>query len=187
LDEDDLDLMDENVGRTSSSRLTRLRRGSSPTERRSRRVSDEEEDEDDLELPQVQDIQRIWDDDRGGREDEDDADRDDMDDFIEYEDEDEDQQQMNEQERRQKRQEAKQRMRANVVRGAIPGIDAKYVHESELNSGLILMLILSSAWDEIHEVFGDGHEYDWALEGEDDVRKDEEVAKPELKYQDVRS
>jgi hypothetical protein len=48
-----------------------------------------------------------------------------------------------------------------------------------------LILILHSAWDEIHEVFGDGHEYDWALEG-DDVNNDEEAAKPELKYQDVR-
>jgi transcription elongation factor SPT6 len=143
LDEDDLDLVEENTGRASSSRLTRLRRGSSPSERRARRVSDEEEDEDDLELPQVhQDIQRIWDD-GGGREDDDEADRDDMDDFIEYEDDDEDQQQMNEQERRQKRQEAKQRMRANVVRGSVPGIDAKYV-------GILtcsLLFVLTSAFE----------------------------------------
>jgi transcription elongation factor SPT6 len=88
----------------------------------------DDDDEDDLELPQVQDIQSIWDDERtGGREDDDDVDLDDMDNFIDYEDDEDDQQQMNEQERHQKRQEAKQRMRANVVRGAVPGIDAKCV------------------------------------------------------------
>ena len=43
-----------------------------------------------------------------------------------------------------------------------------------------------SAWDEIHEVFGDGHDYDWALEGDDEQTYDEELLKPEMKYQDVR-
>ena len=43
-----------------------------------------------MELPQVQDIQNIWDDERNaaGRDDDDDMD-DDMDNFIEYEDEEE--------------------------------------------------------------------------------------------------
>lgn len=44
----------------------------------------------------------------------------------------------------------------------------------------------SSAWDEIHDVFGDGHEYDWALTADDDLDYDEEQLKPEMKYQDVR-
>ena len=44
----------------------------------------------------------------------------------------------------------------------------------------------SSAWDEIYEVFGDGHDYDWALEGDDEQTYDEELLKPEMKYQDVR-
>ena len=44
---------------------------------------------------------------------------------------------------------------------------------------------LCSAWDEIHEVFGDGHEYDWALVDDDDAVYDEEKLKPEMKYQDV--
>jgi transcription elongation factor SPT6 len=109
--------------------LTRLRRGSSPGERRKARTAriSDDDDEDDLELPQVQDLQRIWDDERGGPRggDEEEADLDDMDDFIEDEDEDEDQQQMNDQERRQKRREAKQKMRAEFRRIAIPGIDAK--------------------------------------------------------------
>lgn len=41
-----------------------------------------------------------------------------------------------------------------------------------------------SAWAEIHDVFGDGHEYDWALE-DDDADLNEEQLKPELKYHDV--
>jgi hypothetical protein len=41
-----------------------------------------------------------------------------------------------------------------------------------------------SAWDEIHGVFGHGHEYDWALEGDDELDQ-EDLAKPEIKYQDV--
>jgi transcription elongation factor SPT6 len=44
-----------------------------------------------------------------------------------------------------------------------------------------------SAWDEIHGVFGDGHEYDWALAGDEELEFDEEHAKPEMKYQDVCS
>lgn len=43
-----------------------------------------------------------------------------------------------------------------------------------------------SAWDEIHDVFGDGHEYDWALEGDDEAEYEERL-KPEMKYQDVCS
>lgn len=44
---------------------------------------------------------------------------------------------------------------------------------------------VSSAWDEIYEVFGDGHDYDWALEGDDEQTYDEELLKPDMKYQDV--
>lgn len=42
-----------------------------------------------------------------------------------------------------------------------------------------------SAWAEIHDVFGDGHEYDWALEADDENELNEEQLKPEMKYQDV--
>lgn len=54
-----------------------------------------------------------------------------------------------------------------------------------IESAIYLTGFNSSAWDEIHDVFGDGHDYDWALiddEGEvhpDDMNKD-------LKYGDVR-
>lgn len=34
-------------------------------------------------------------------------------------------------------------------------------------------------------MFGDGHEYDWALEGDDDPEFREDLLKPEMKYQDV--
>jgi hypothetical protein len=44
---------------------------------------------------------------------------------------------------------------------------------------------IPSAWAEIHDVFGDGHEYDWALEGDDEADFNEEQLKPEMKYQDV--
>ena len=47
--------------------------------------------------------------------------------------------------------------------------------------------LVISAWDEIHEVFGDGHEYDWALVDDDEAAADENQMKPEMKYQDVRS
>ena len=42
-----------------------------------------------------------------------------------------------------------------------------------------------SAWDEIHEVFGDGHDYDWALVDDEEAVYEEDRAKPEMKYQDV--
>lgn len=35
-------------------------------------------------------------------------------------------------------------------------------------------------------MFGDGHEYDWALVDDDETRMDEEVGKADMKYQDVR-
>lgn len=47
-----------------------------------------------------------------------------------------------------------------------------------------LLSLCLSAWDEIHDVFGDGHEYDWALEGDDEAEY-EERPKLEMKYQDV--
>ena len=41
------------------------------------------------------------------------------------------------------------------------------------------------AWDEIFDVFGDGREYEWALDGDDGMEDHEDVVKPEMKYQDV--
>ena len=39
-----------------------------------------------------------------------------------------------------------------------------------------------SAWDELHDVFGDGLDYDWAL---DDDEADYEEEKPDMKLADV--
>lgn len=61
--------------------------------------------------------------------------------------------------------------------------------QSESLTILILWPLLTlscSAWDEIHEVFGDGHEYDWALVGDDEADVEEDHYKPDMKYQDVR-
>ncbi|OAX41960.1 transcription elongation factor Spt6 [Rhizopogon vinicolor AM-OR11-026] len=174
LEEDDLELLEENTGTSFRNRLTRLRRGpeggSPPVPSSSKRkpvVESSEDDLDDEDMPQVQDIQRIWDDERagGGREDEED-----MDDFIDYEDEDEGAGAMDEQEREERRRERKkrerERRRALGSRPELAGID-------------------DLAWDEIHGVFGDGHDYDWALAGDDEMEFEEERLKPEMRYQDV--
>lgn len=43
-----------------------------------------------------------------------------------------------------------------------------------------------SAWDEIIDVFGDGHDYDWALVADDDQEMaDETEKKLDMKYRDV--
>ncbi|PCH37999.1 transcription elongation factor Spt6 [Wolfiporia cocos MD-104 SS10] len=180
LEEDDLELLEENTGTSfSRNRLTRLRRArdsdSPPATSSSKRKavvesSDDDLDNDDLDLPQVQDIQNIWDDERnaGGRDDEDDGD-DDMDNFIEYEDEDEAGGAMDEDEREERRKERRRLEKARrkaMRRPELAGIDA-------------------NAWDEIHEVFGDGHDFDWALADDEEPTYDEEQPKPEMKYQDV--
>ncbi|KZT09507.1 transcription elongation factor SPT6 [Laetiporus sulphureus 93-53] len=178
LEEDDLELLEENTGASFRNRLTRLRRArdseSPPASSSSKRKavvesSDEDLDNDDLDLPHVQDIQSIWDDERnaGGRDDEDDID-DDMDNFIEYEDEEETGGAMDEDEREERRKERRRLEKARrkaMSRPELAGIDA-------------------NAWDEIHEVFGDGHEFDWALMDEEETAYDEEQ-KPEIKYHDV--
>jgi len=49
------------------------------------------------------------------------------------------------------------------------------------------LIELSRSWDEIYAVFGDGQDYDWALEGEEgvDVDEDPETAKNDLRLEDV--
>ncbi|CAE6414499.1 unnamed protein product [Rhizoctonia solani] len=169
LDEDDLDLVEENTGtRASRSHLTRLRRGRASSSRsaspedtrisRSRRVRGS----DDESLPDVNDIDRIWDD--RARE-EDDGD---MDDFIE-DDLDEDPgmgEEEREEQRRERRRVEKERRKAMGARPELAGIDV-------------------GAWDEIFEVFGDGTDYDWALDDEDLAEEYEPLPKPDLTYNDV--
>ena len=83
---------------------------------------------DDLDLPRLQDIHNIWDDERGaGRDDEDDVDMDDMDNFI---DDDEDEQGgiMDEEEREERRRERRRQERERrkaLGSKSLPGIDAR--------------------------------------------------------------
>ncbi|KAI0054143.1 transcription elongation factor Spt6 [Auriscalpium vulgare] len=179
LEEEDLELLEENTGATFSrnkNRLTRLRRGSGtpPVASTSRRrpaveSSDEDLDADDADLPRPQDLLRIWDDDRGAGGREDDEDLDDMDNFIDYDDEEEGAGGMDEEEREERRRERrrveKERRKAMGSRPELTGIDA-------------------NAWDEIYEVFGDGHDYDWALV-DDEEEFAESPSKPEMNYHDV--
>lgn len=132
LEEDDLELLEENTGR-SKGRLTRLRRGGdsvspvgeSPRKRKAVAESSDDDLDDDLELPQVQDIQRIWDDDRGGKGDEEEE-GEYSDDFIEYDDEEETADAMDEQEREAKRAERRrERRKALLGSREMAGIDAK--------------------------------------------------------------
>ncbi|TFK42525.1 transcription elongation factor SPT6 [Crucibulum laeve] len=177
LEEDDLELLEENTGASfKRNRLTRLRRGrdseSPPAASSSKRRGVVESSDDDLDnddLPRTaQDIQNIWDDDRGRDEDDEDGDMD-MDDFIEYSEDEEGggamDEEAREERRREKKQELERRKKARGARPELAGIDA-------------------NAWDEIHDVFGDGHEYDWALVGDDEEYAEDEF-KPEMKYQDV--
>lgn len=69
-----------------------------------------------------------------------------------------------------------------LVQNLLVSTRSKWLHENTLNDH---QPIPYSAWDEIHDVFGDGHEYDWALEADDEVQYDEDNLKPEMKYQDV--
>ncbi|KAJ6496747.1 transcription elongation factor SPT6 [Mycena vitilis] len=173
LEDDDLALLEENTGgsfKKKNRRLTRLRRGhdseSPPVASSSRRRPVVESSDDDLDndepLPQVQDLHRLWD-----KDEEEDEGEPDMDDFIDYSD-DPDAAELDEQERdarRRLRLKNLDRRKKARARPELVGIDAL-------------------AWDEIHDVFGDGHDYDWALAEEDDLM-DEEEAKPDTKYVDV--
>ena len=43
-----------------------------------------------------------------------------------------------------------------------------------------------SAWDEIHQVFGDGSDYAWALEDDNEYDEELQQQKLDMKYTDVR-
>ncbi|KAF8636737.1 hypothetical protein AX17_003540 [Amanita inopinata Kibby_2008] len=174
LEEDDLELLEENTGASfKKSRLTRLRRGresesppAASTSKRRTVLESSDEDIDQNKSHRVPDIQNIWDD---GREDDEDYNDMYMDDFIEYDEEEEGgvplDEKAREARRREKRQEQERRKRARGARPEFEGIDA-------------------NALDELHDVFGDGLDYDWAL-GDEEAEYEEEQQKPEMRYQDV--
>ena len=125
LDEDDLELMEENLGKRSN-RLTRVRRGralsdSPPLDTTSLKRPREDRSGD--EGVTGNDFGNIWDDERReameGDEIEDD------DDFIEYDDDQEGE--LNEEERHERRRAEKQRRRAMGARPEMAGIDQSYV------------------------------------------------------------
>ncbi|KAF7294872.1 Transcription elongation factor Spt6 [Mycena indigotica] len=162
LEEDDLALLEENTGasfKKKKNRLTRLRRRdgseSPPSHRRANLVVSSDDDLDQDEPRQtIQDLQNIWDNH--------DDDGQDTDDFI---DDSDDPDAMNDQERderRKKQQQARRKMAR--ARPELTGIDA-------------------SSWQEIYDVFGDGHDYDYAME--DDDGNEGEYGKAEAKFTDV--
>lgn len=172
LEEDDLELLEENTGASfKKSRLTRLRRGresdSPPAVSSKRRaiVESSDEDLDNDTSRQAQDIHNIWDD---GRDEEEDYNDMDMDDFIDYDEEEDGGAPIDEktraERRREKRQEQERRWRARGARPDFEGIDA-------------------NAWDELHDVFGNGLDYNWALDDEEAEYEDEQ--KPDMKLADV--
>lgn len=118
----------------------------------------------------VHDIQSIWDDERAGGLRDEDEDMD-MDDFIDDEEEEEEGAgAMAEEEREERRRE---RRRAEMER------------RKAIRSRPELMGMDEHTWDEIMEVFGDGHDYDWALTAEDEDNTIEEPIKPDIRYHDV--
>lgn len=199
VDEDDLELLAENTGqsrRKEAGRLKRFRRGSaSPPaddEAAARQKTldqifeddDDDEDEDDIrsarrganydddddeDLPSVGQalragVARKQREAAGVYED------DGLDDFIEEDEDDDEMQGLDEEERearRQQRREEKRRARmsGSAADPAKAGIDRE-------------------AWDEIHEIFGNGEDYFWALEDEDEDAFDEEK-KNKMEYKDI--
>ncbi|WVF72010.1 transcription elongation factor SPT6 [Kwoniella sp. CBS 6097] len=159
LSEDELELINENrglAGPSQSRPLKRLRRRSGSG------ASDDEEGG--RAVPTLQDMFR----DDEERRDRDDDDEDDMMDFIEEDEEDETAQGESDEVRRQRKREEKLRRReAAKTRPELAGVDR-------------------ASWDEVYAVFGDGQDYDWALEGEDgmEVDEDDEIKK-DLRLEDV--
>ncbi len=95
---------------------------------------------------------------------------DDLDDFIEEDEDDEEMQGLDEDEREARRQERREekrraRMSGSAANPAKAGIDAE-------------------AWDEVHEIFGNGEDYAWALQDEDEDILDEDK-KAKMEYKDI--
>lgn len=100
------------------------------------------------------------------------ADEDDMDDFID--DDDEDLEGLNEDEREARLQELKEQKRRQKAAGRALGMDpAKVGFDRE-------------SWEVIHDVFGRGDDYDWALEPEDEDLEEEVQPQNKVTFKDVR-
>ncbi|KAH7107505.1 SH2 domain-containing protein [Auriculariales sp. MPI-PUGE-AT-0066] len=158
LEDDDLELLAENTGQRfeRSEKLSRIRRG-----RRSESPADHPE-------PRrgEKGMQDIWEDDVRGSEDDDD---DDMRGFIESSDEEDPA--ITPEERRAAREEKRRQRREARRKGLInPGV-----------AGIDL-----TEWEEIVEVFGDGGDYEWALDLDEDGNEvKHQPRKENLRLQDV--
>ncbi|KAL4401577.1 Transcription elongation factor Spt6 [Malassezia pachydermatis] len=94
---------------------------------------------------------------------------DELDDFIEDDEEDEELAGLNEEEREAKRRERLEERRRARASGA--RVDPRKV-------GMDL-----EAWDEVHDIFGNGEDYAWALE--EDEEEGEESQKARMEYKDI--
>lgn len=201
LDEDDLDLVAEATGHPrkdavcsaillreiesdacTQHKMKRFRRGSrEPSSRPTdlARIFDDDDDDDDEgeeeEVPNIADAinagmntsARTGDTSRPVEY----ADEDDMDDFID--DDDDDIEGLDEDEREARRQELKEQKRRQKAAGRALGMDpAKVGFDRE-------------SWEVIHDVFGRGDDYDWALEPEDE-ELEEDRPKNKVSFKDVR-
>ena len=168
LSDDELDLLNENQGIGG------------PSHRPAKRAR---QDVDEDGLPRLQDM--FADDEARLGEDDDD---DDLGDFIEESEEEgdgEDGGETEEQRRERKRQEKLQRRAAKKAKPDAAGVDKVYV-------GISIKLMIaadgiSSAWDEIHDVFGDGTDFDWALEAQAETADAdyEDETRKNLRLEDV--
>ncbi|OCF71672.1 transcription elongation factor SPT6 [Kwoniella mangroviensis CBS 8886] len=160
---EDLELSEDELELLQENRGLTGSSQSRPIKRIRRDGSLDDEDDDRRGEPTLQDMFR--DDEDRDRDD----DEDDLGDFIE---EDEDdlaaQGETEDQRRERKREEKLKRRQQKASKPELAGVDR-------------------ASWDEIYAVFGDGQDYDWALEGEDgmDLDEDEEAAKKDLRLEDV--
>ncbi|KDN45969.1 hypothetical protein K437DRAFT_246825 [Tilletiaria anomala UBC 951] len=178
LDEEDLELVAENTGRKrrkDAKRLKRFRRGSaSPTTKRVDVAKDLSKifDDSDEEMPTLADaIQAGL---SAGRKSKavDYADDDDLDDFID--DDDMSQENLDEDEREQLRLERKEQKRRQKAAGKALGMDPSKVGFDR------------ESWEALHEVFGRGDDYEWAMEAGSEGEEDEATGgKKKITYKDV--
>ncbi|KAH6896325.1 hypothetical protein BKA70DRAFT_1231792 [Coprinopsis sp. MPI-PUGE-AT-0042] len=172
LEEDDLEFLEENTRISVRNGLSQLRRGreSDPPLAGTSIAAT---------LSPVPDVQDLWDDDK---RDDGDGGGMNMESFIEYSDK-EDGQEGREERHRVQKQDAEQCRRAGGG-GRLQSLQA-------LTSSALYLLCcqvwpdgVSSAWDELHHVFGGGEDYNWALEL-DDEEEQEDYLKQDMKYQDI--
>lgn len=193
VDEDDLELLAENTGRPRKKdlhRLKRFRRGSASPEaddaaaaqqRALAELFDDDDDEDDepvsgrrgAEYNDDEDLPSVGQAIRAGvaRKVRDVGYEDDgLDDFIEEDEDEEEMRDLDEEEREARRREKREEKR----RARMSGIAA-----DPAKAG-----IDREAWDEIHEIFGNGEDYYWALEEDDDDGLEIEK-KAKMEYKDI--